>query len=266
MSAANPNPARVEGRIVGLLAAFTRHWSVRLNPITPNAHIAAILIDLDGTLLHTAPDIAVAVNAVLRECGHAPIAESLVATFVGQGVDVLLHRALSGDRDGRIREADLQRARALFGPAYAAVNGRHATLYPGVVDGLDALHAQGLRLACVTNKPQIAAEDLLARFALDRYFACVVGGDTLAQRKPQPEPLWHAAALLGVPANACVALGDSANDAKAARAADMAVVLVDYGYTEGLPIDAIDCDAVVSSIVEFATSLIADPPRRFAFA
>lgn len=237
---------------------------VSLN-VRESSPIEAVLIDLDGTLLHTAPDIAVAVNAVLRECGHAPIAESLVASYVGQGVDVLLHRALSGDRDGRIDDQDLQRARALFGPAYAAVNGRYATLYAGVVDGLDTLQAHGLSLACVTNKPQRAAEDLLARFGLDRYFTCVVGGDTLAQRKPQPQPLWHAATLLGVPTGACVVLGDSANDARAARAAGMPVVLVDYGYTEGLPIDAIDADAVVSSLAEFAAALTAAPPRRFAF-
>ena len=228
--------------------------------------IEAVLIDLDGTLLHTAPDIAAAVNAVLRECGQAEIAESVVATYVGQGVDMLLHRALSGDRDGRVDEHELQRARALFGPAYAAVNGQYATLYPGVVDGLDALQAQGLHLACVTNKPLRAAEDLLARFGLDRYFACVVGGDTLTQRKPEPQPLWHAAALLGVDPGACIVLGDSANDARAARAAGMPIVLVDYGYTEGLPVAAIDCDAVVSSIAGFARGLGVDSPQRFAFA
>lgn len=231
----------------------------------PHAPIAAVLIDLDGTLLHTAPDIAVAVNEVLRACGHAPVDESVVTGYVGQGVDVLLHRALSGDRDGRVDERELLKARVLFGPAYAAVNGRHATLYPGVLEGLAALQAQGLRLACVTNKPQLAAAELLQRFDLERWFAALVGGDTLAQRKPDPQPLWHASTLLGVGVDGCVVLGDSANDAGAARNAGMPVVLVDYGYTEGLPIGSIECDAVVSSIAGFAAGLAADSPRRFAF-
>lgn len=226
-------------------------------PLPTPPRFAAVLIDLDGTLLDTVPDIAHAVNAVLRALGRAAVTDAIVAGYVGQGVDVLLHRALSGARDGRVDDAQLQRARGLFDPAYAAVNGAQATLYPGVVEGLDAFQAHGLRLACVTNKPQRAAETVLARFGLARYFGCLVGGDALAQRKPAPEPLWHAAARLGVAADACLVLGDSANDAKAARAAGMSVALVDYGYTEGLPIAAIDCDAVVASLAEAATRIAA---------
>lgn len=232
----------------------------------PPGRIEAVLIDLDGTLLDTVRDIAAAVDAMLHALGRAPIGVDVVAHSIGQGVDVLLHRVLSGDRDGRVDAALLQRARAAFDPAYAASNGREARVYPGVVAGLDALRAQGLRLACVTNKPRRATADVLAQFDLERYFACVVGGDTLAQRKPAPQPLWHAATLLGVAADACIVLGDSANDARAARSAGMPVVLVDYGYTEGLPIGAIDCDAVVSSLAAFAAALAAAPPGRFVAA
>ncbi|HEY0180817.1 MAG TPA: phosphoglycolate phosphatase [Dokdonella sp.] len=236
-----------------------------------NAHaaapppVAAILCDLDGTLLDTVPDIAAAVNAVLRELDDAPIAESTVAGYVGQGVDVLLHRALSGSRDGRVDAERLQRARALFDVAYAAVNGRATRTYAGVVDGLERFRALGVRLACVTNKPQAAAEAALAKFALAAYFELVLGDGVLPRRKPAPEPMWYAADRLGVAAADCLALGDSANDAGAARAAGMPIVLVDYGYTEGHPVAEIDCDAIVSSFVELADALAGAADARFGF-
>ncbi|MEP7042768.1 MAG: phosphoglycolate phosphatase [Dokdonella sp.] len=223
------------------------------------------MCDLDGTLLHTAPDIADAVNLVLHELGRASVPESVVAGYVGQGVDVLLHRVLSGDIDGRI-DTDLHvRARTLLDSAYSEVNGRRTSLYAGVVEGLDAFRAMGVRLACVTNKPQQPSDSVLARFGLDRYFEFVLGGEALPQRKPQPEPLWHAAHLLGVPVQACIMLGDSANDAKAARAADMPSVLVDYGYTEGRPVNEIDCDAVISRFGELADAIAARKDARFDF-
>ncbi|GAA0713076.1 HAD-IA family hydrolase [Dokdonella soli] len=138
--------------------------------------------------------------------------------------------------------------------------------YPGVIEGLAAFKALGLRLACVTNKPQRAAESVLAQFGLARDFGCVIGGDALPQRKPRPEPLWRAAELLGVTSDTCITLGDSANDANAARAAGMPVVLVDYGYTEGRPISEIDCDAAISSFTELADALTAPTSDlRFAF-
>jgi phosphoglycolate phosphatase len=216
-------------------------------------------------LLHTVPDITDAVNLVLRELGGAPIGEHVVAGYVGQGVDMLLHRVLSGDFDGRV-DADLHlRARALLDVAYAAVNGRHSKLYAGVIDGLDAFRALGIRLACVTNKLQQPSDSVLAKFGLDGYFEFVLGGDALPQRKPAPEPLLHAAARFGVPASACIMLGDSANDAMAARAAGMPAVLVDYGYTEGRPIGDIDCDAVISSFVELAEAIERGDDPRFDF-
>ena len=231
--------------------------------------VEAILCDLDGTLLHTVPDIAIAVNAVLRGMQREAIDEDTVAGYVGQGVDVLLHRALSGAlsgaRDGRVDADLLDAARRVFDPAYAEANGRHATVYAGVVEGLARFKALGLRLACVTNKPQRATEVLLAKSGLARDFACVIGGDVLPQRKPQPQPLWHAAERLGVASRACLMLGDSANDAGAARAAGMPVVLVDYGYTEGRPIGEIDCDAVISRFGELADALAGHADPRFAF-
>lgn len=227
--------------------------------------VEAIMCDLDGTLLHTVPDIALAVNAMLRGMGRASIDEAIVAGYVGQGVDVLLHRVLGGSRDSRIDAELLGAARRAFDEAYARSNGLHATVYPGVVAGLAAFRALGLRLACVTNKPQHATDVLLAKSGLADAFACVLGGDALPQRKPQPQPLWHAAQCLGVVPQACVMLGDSANDAGAARAAGMPAVLVDYGYTEGRPIGEIDCDAVISRFTELADALAGHADARFAF-
>ncbi|MCK9539732.1 phosphoglycolate phosphatase [Dokdonella sp.] len=222
-------------------------------------HVRAVLIDLDGTLADTVGDIRCAVNTVLGAFARPPLAAHTVAAYVGSGVDVLLHRALGGGPDAHIGAAELERARALFLPAYAAVNGRHARLYPGVAAGLAALRAQGLGLACVTNKPERPAADLLARLGLADHFACLVGGDTLAQRKPDPQPLQHAAALLGVPLGACIMLGDSAIDAAAARAAGIPIVLVDYGYRGGAPIESLDADRVVPGIDALARLLARDP-------
>lgn len=203
---------------------------------------------------------------MLQALGRAPVAETVVANAVGQGVDVLLHRVLGGGRDARVDAGLLVRARTLFDAGYAKTNGRCASVYPGVIAGLDAFRMLGLRLACVTNKPQRPAEAVLARFGLTRYFAVVIGGNALPQRKPAPEPLWHAARLLGVPRQACLVLGDSANDASAARAAGMPVVLVDYGYTEGRPISEIDCNAVISNFTELATALAAPGDAKPALA
>lgn len=229
------------------------------------SRITAILCDLDGTLLDTVPDIADAVNAVLAELGREPVSEQAVTGYVGRGVDVLLHRVLTGDRDGRADALLHRHARSLFDAAYAAVNGRRSRLYPGVVEGLDAFRALGIRLACVTNKPQTPADAVLAHFGIADRFEFVLGGEALPQRKPQPEPMWHAARRLDASPRTAMALGDSANDARAARAAGMAVALVDYGYTEGRPISEIDCDAVISSFTELSAALGGNGDARFGF-
>jgi len=119
-------------------------------------------------------------------------------------------------------------------------------------------------MACVTNKLQHFSDDLLAQLGLDGYFEFVIGGDALPQRKPDPEPLLHAAALLGVEPAACLMIGDSSNDAMAARAAGMPIVLVPYGYTEDQPIESIDCDAVVASIALVVAAL--DPANSGSVA
>lgn len=213
----------------------------------------AVLIDLDGTLLDTAADLAEAVNRMLADLGRAPLSAAQVSTYVGKGSEVLVHRALTGHLDGRATEAEHQSALTIFLSHYAQTNGQFARPYPGVREGLVAMSQAGLRLACVTNKPQSFADPLLHGQGLAHYFEFVQGGDALPHKKPDPRPLLHAAQRLGAPPALTVAIGDSLNDAQAARAAGMAVFLVPYGYNEGVEVQSLEVDAIVDSLKSAAT-------------
>ena len=219
---------------------------------------SGVAIDLDGTLLDTAADIAAAVNAMLADFGRPPLPESAVRRYVGKGARVLVHRALSGSLDGRIDEPTADRGLASFERHYARENGRSATLFPQVVEGLAAMRAKGLRLACVTNKPQAFVDVLLARAGLAGYFELTIGGDVLPRSKPDPMQLHHVCERFGMAPSQMVAIGDSLNDAQAARAAGMPVMIVPYGYNEGRPADSIDADAVVADLLDAAARIVAD--------
>lgn len=212
----------------------------------------AVLIDLDGTLLDTVADIAAAVNAMRVDLGLESLAEEEIRDYVGKGSEVLVHRALTRDPEGRVEEARFGEAYPRFMHHYEVLNGVHARLYPGVREGLDAMRADGLALACVTNKPGQFTRPLLARAGLLDDFAIVVSGDTLPQKKPHPAPMLHACAAMGVAPADAVAIGDSVNDALAARAAGCRVFGVPYGYNEGLPVQSLDLDAIVGSLHEAA--------------
>jgi ribulose-phosphate 3-epimerase len=208
----------------------------------------AVLIDLDGTLLDTAEDIALAMNAALADLGRPPLTVARIKSFVGQGADVLVARALVDSIDAPVRPPQFNDARSLFDHHYERVNGVTAAPYAGVLDGLSAIRALGLKLACVTNKPTIFSTALLERSGLAGYFSSLVCGDTLPKRKPDPLPLLHAAAQLGFGPDACLTIGDSSNDALAARAAGMRIWTVPYGYNEGNPVESIDADAVIDDL------------------
>lgn len=225
--------------------------------------VEGVLLDLDGTLLDTGPDFAVAVNAMRARFGLGPLAESRVTTFVGKGAARLVHRAMCDDLDGELPDPLADEALEVFLAEYARINGRHARLYEGVVPGLQALHAAGLPLACVTNKPQAFSEALLERFDLARWFATVVGGDAVPRRKPDPAPMLEAARRLACSPGGLAVVGDSINDALAARAAGMRVWLVAYGYNEGRPLDLLDCDGIVTSVDDAARRFLeASPASR----
>ena len=208
------------------------------------------MIDLDGTLLDTIPDLAAAANLMLTELQRPALPESLIRNFVGKGIDNLIERTLTGSMDGKPDAALFQQALPIYERSYRAVNGKHTTLYPGVTAGLDWLRAQGYPLVCVTNKAERFTLPLLDYVSLSSYFEIIVAGDTLPQKKPHPAPLLHACTQLNVAPGEMLMIGDSINDAQAARAAGCPIFCVTYGYNEGHDVRTLDVDAVVESLVE----------------
>jgi len=208
-----------------------------------NAPRGLALFDLDGTLVDSAPDIADAVDRALTACGRAPIGEALVRDYIGNGASRLIHRALTGVRD---RDADT----TLHAEAFDAFLGFYqerlcvrTRVYDGVPDVLSTLAADGWRLGCITNKPGRFTVPLLAALELDHHFGIVLSSDSLPRKKPDPEPLLHAAATLGIGLADTVMIGDSAADLDAAAAAGVAAICVSYGYageldprTRGVPV------------------------------
>lgn len=212
----------------------------------------ALMFDLDGTLLDSAADLACAANCTLADLGMPQRSESLLATFIGKGIARLVERSLSGRVDGFADAALVARALPIFERHYERESGRQTTVFPGVVEGLEALKAQALPLACITNKAERFAVALLAKTGLAPYFALVVGGDTLERKKPDPLPFTFACKRFGVAPAEALVVGDSENDVAGARAAGCPVVCVPYGYNEGRPIESAGCDAVVASVLEAA--------------
>jgi phosphoglycolate phosphatase len=217
----------------------------------------AVLFDLDGTLVHSAPDLAAAANRMRAAFGLPPLTVERVADFIGKGIPMLVRRALADDPAGTAEEGVLPRALALYETFYAEESGRQSAVYPGVREGLAALAEAGIALGVVTNKSARFTEDLLRQLDLIAPFGVVVSGDTLAARKPDPAPLQHAFERLGVRPAEGLMLGDSANDVAAARAAGCDVWCVSYGYREGAPVAALGADRIVASVHEAALALAA---------
>ena len=220
---------------------------------------ALVALDLDGTLVDSVPDIAWCIDRTMPRFGIPPRGEALVRTWVGNGVERLIDRALTGALDGTA-DPDLRReAGAAFLDLYSR-HGRHRSrVYPGVRKGLAALRAHGAVLACITNKPHGPAVDLLAHLELIGHFELVLGGDSLPRRKPDPLPLIHACATLDVAVELSLFAGDSASDVEAARAAGMRVVCVSYGYNHGRDIAEAAPDAVVDSLDKLAVLCFGRP-------
>jgi phosphoglycolate phosphatase len=214
--------------------------------------VKAVAIDLDGTMLDTVEDLAIAVNMMLKRLARAPLEQTLVRNFVGKGIGNLVERSLVGAMEGKPDAALYDRALPIYMGCYAEVNGRHTTMYPQVREGLDALQAAGFQLACVTNKSERYTLPLLAQMRLDGYFSEVVAGDTLPRKKPDPLPLTHVCKKFGIVPPELLMIGDSLNDAEAARAAGCPVFCVGYGYNEGADVRSLDVDAIVESIFDAA--------------
>jgi len=217
--------------------------------------IRAVLVDLDGTLLDTVADLAAAINRVHADLGLPPRHPALIATFVGKGLPTMVRRALAGTLEGNVDEALFQRAWTLFDGHYAAESGRQAKPYPGAREGIDRMRAQGLRLACVTNKSERFTLELLRDTGFLEAFEFTVCGDRVARKKPDPEPFLLACERFAVSPGEALVIGDSENDVQGARAAGCPVWCVPYGYNEGRPFESLACDRAVATLAEAAELL-----------
>jgi phosphoglycolate phosphatase len=210
-------------------------------------HFDAAIIDLDGTMVDTVGDFDAALNAMLAEQALPAIARGFIARTVGKGSEHLIRSTLAEvGADPELYEAAWQS----YQRHYLAINGQFSVVFPGVVAGLQQLAASGLALACLTNKPTGFARPLLVGKGLDGFFAQVFGGDAFARKKPDPLPLLETCRALGSLPARTLMVGDSSNDAQAARAAGCPVVLVSYGYNHGRPVAEADPDAVVDSLAQ----------------
>ncbi|MBA4175595.1 MAG: phosphoglycolate phosphatase [Leptothrix sp. (in: Bacteria)] len=222
-------------------------------PLPPTRFEAAI-VDLDGTMVDTVGDFEVALARAMADLGRPPVSRAFIARTVGKGSEYLLTRTLE---EIGAPAALYDEAWARYQHHYIAINGQQSEVYPGVHEGLQALRARGLRLACITNKPNSFARPLLALKGLSGYFEHAFGGDAFAHKKPHPMPLLKACEALGAaPANTLM-VGDSSNDAAAARAAGCPVALVNYGYNHGEPVASASPDAIIGRIDELPALLSA---------
>ena len=215
----------------------------------------AVMLDLDGTLVDTLGDFSAALNGMLADMGLAAslLGSAEVEPMVGKGSEHLIRCALAhvlgpqADLDARYPAAW-----QAYQAHYLRINGQHSALYPGVAEGIACLRERGLPLACLTNKPLAFARDLLERKGLLGHFAQVFGGDSFERKKPDPLPLLRTCQALGTAPARTLMVGDSVNDALAARAAGCPVVLVSYGYNHGRPVKEVDADGYVDSLAELA--------------
>jgi phosphoglycolate phosphatase len=207
------------------VTALDRMWA--------DAAPRGLLFDLDGTLVDSVPDLAAAIDAMLADLGLPAAGPLRVRGWVGEGAAMLVRRALAGVVNAApadIEAAQVEAALERFLIHYDRCCCHATRLYDGVEEALHGLAQRGLLLACVTNKPERFTQRLLRHFGLDQLLRVSVGGDSLATRKPDPEPLRVAAARLGVPLASCGMVGDSSIDVAAARAAGIPAIAVTYGY------------------------------------
>jgi phosphoglycolate phosphatase len=224
--------------------AVNTHLTVA-DPVPLHARgLQAAIIDLDGTMVDTIGDFAVALNRVLEELTLPSIERMAIGRMVGKGSQHLIRSVL----------AHVQAPPSLYEQAwrsyqqhYLAINGQYSQVYPGVPEGLRELRKSGLKLACLTNKPAAFAKPLLEAKALAGFFEVVFGGDAFQRQKPDPLPFLKACEALGSAPARTLVIGDSSNDARAARAAGCPVVLVTYGYNHGEPVHEVDADGFADS-------------------
>lgn len=221
------------------------------------SRIDGVIIDLDGTMVDTLGDFSQALNRMLQELALPAIDPRAIEQMVGKGSEHLLRSVLAHVLALAHRPAQTADIEVLYPAAwdsyhrhYVAINGQYARVYAGVTEGLQALRAAGLRLACLTNKPASFALPLLHAKGLSEYFVHIFGGDAFERKKPDPLPLIKTCQALGTTPARTLMLGDSTNDAQAARAAGCPVVLVTYGYNHGEPVQNVDADGFIDSLMQ----------------
>jgi phosphoglycolate phosphatase len=214
--------------------------------------VRAAIVDLDGTMVDTLGDFTVALNRMAQQLRLSPIEAGAIEAFVGKGTEHLVRSVLAHLH----APPDVyEQALRAYLREYEQINGEYAQVYPGVIEGLGALRSAGLRLVCVTNKPTAFARPLLQAKQLARFFDAVFGGDAFERKKPDPLPLLKTCEALGTPPARTLMVGDSRNDAAAARAAGCPIVLVTYGYNHGEPVHTLAADGYVDSLAELASLL-----------
>ncbi|MBZ7618021.1 phosphoglycolate phosphatase [Klebsiella michiganensis] len=230
-------------------------------------NIRGVAFDLDGTLVDSAPGLTAAVDNALYALELPMAGEERVVTWIGNGADVLIQRALTWARQERaalraaqgkpsvdhddIPQAEQQAIlRKLFDRYYGEVAEEGSFLFPAVADTLGALHAKGLPLALVTNKPTPFVAPILASLDIAKYFTVVIGGDDVKNKKPHPEPLLLVAEKLGLAPAELLFVGDSRNDIQAAKAAGCSSIGLTYGYNYGEPISLNEPDYIFDQFNE----------------
>lgn len=217
-----------------------------------------IVIDLDGTLVDSAPDLVYAAQKMLEQLGRDPVSAEQIRDWVGNGVNMLVKRVLAGKMEPDETLNGFDRAYRIFSDLYAANLSERSRLYPGVLEGLEELRQEDFLLACITNKHSRFTGRLLEKIGLSGYFQAVVCGDTYEERKPHPLPLLKTAERFNIESCEAVMVGDSMNDVRAARDAGFVSVCVPYGYLGRYTVEELGADHVVESI--------ADLPALFAAA
>ena len=206
------------------------------------------MIDVDGTLVDSVPDLAYCVDEMMIALGKPPIGNERVRLWVGNGVPRLVERALTGQLDGVPNNDEFDKALPIFLDLYSRNSCVRSHLYDGVMEGLNYLMAKDYLIGCVTNKAEQFTTPLLKSLGIFDYFKIVISGDTLEKKKPDPLPLIHSANFFKLNPKECLMLGDSVSDVKASRAAGFNIICMSYGYNHGNNITDENPDLVIDSM------------------
>jgi len=213
------------------------------------------MIDVDGTLVDSVPDLTYCVDEMMKQLGKESCGEAKVRQWVGNGVPKLVERALTGELEATPNSEDYEKAYPVFLELYAENTAKRSCLYDGVREGLDYMKSQGYLLGCVTNKAEQFTLPLLKALGIFDDFSIIISGDTLAKKKPDPLPLLHSASHFSIDPKDCMMLGDSVSDVRASRAAGFAIICMSYGYNHGNDIANEEPDLVLDSMSELRDCL-----------